>query len=144
MIREAVKEDLQELLELYLYLHEDSIPEDSEHLRNTWNQIINDPNYHIILNVIDGKIISSCVCVIIPNLTRNVRPYAFVENVVTHEEYRGRGYAGECLDYAKRIALDNNCYKMMLLTGSKKPETWHFYEKAGYNRNDKTAFYQKL
>lgn len=144
MIREAVKEDLKELLELYLYLHEESIPEDSEHLRNTWNQIINDPNHHIILNVIDGKIISSCVCVIIPNLTRNVRPYAFVENVVTHEEYRGRGYAGECLDYAKRIALDNNCYKMMLLTGSKKPETWHFYEKAGYNRNDKTAFYQKL
>lgn len=144
MIREAVKEDLKELLELYLYLHEDSIPEDSEHLRNTWNQIINDPNHHIILNVINGKIISSCVCVIIPNLTRNVRPYAFVENVVTHEAYRGKGYAGECLDYAKRIALDNNCYKMMLLTGSKKPETWHFYEKAGYNRNDKTAFYQKL
>lgn len=144
MIREAVKEDLKELLELYLYLHEDSIPEDSEHLRNTWNQIINDPNHHIILNVINGKIISSCVCVIIPNLTRNVRPYAFIENVVTHEEYRGRGYAGECLDYAKRIALDNNCYKMMLLTGSKRPETWHFYEKAGYNRNDKTAFYQKL
>ena len=144
MIREAVKEDLKELLELYLYLHEDSIPEDSEHLRNTWNQIINDPNHHIILNVIDGKIISSCVCVIIPNLTRNVRPYAFVENVVTHEAYHGKGYAGECLDYAKRIALDNNCYKMMLLTGSKKPETWHFYEKAGYNRNDKTAFYQKL
>lgn len=144
MIREAVKEDLKELLELYLHLHEDSIPEDSEHLRNTWNQIINDSNHHIILNVIDGKIISSCVCVIIPNLTRNVRPYAFVENVVTHEAYRGKGYAGECLDYAKRIALDNNCYKMMLLTGSKKPETWRFYEKAGYNRNDKTAFYQKL
>ena len=100
--------------------------------------------YTVLHNVIDGKIISSCVCVIIPNLTRNVRPYAFVENVVTHEAYRGKGYAGECLDYAKRIALDNNCYKMMLLTGSKKPETWRFYEKAGYNRNDKTAFYQKL
>lgn len=144
MIREAVKEDLKELLELYLYLHEDSIPEDSEHLRNTWNQIINDPNHHIILNVIDGKIISSCVCVIIPNLTRNVRPYAFVENVVTHEAYRGKGYAGECLDYAKRIALDNNCYKMMLLTGSKRPETLNFYKNAGYNSNDKTAFIQWL
>ena len=144
MIREAVKEDLKELLELYLHLHEDSIPEDSEHLRNTWNQIINDPNHHIILNVIDGKIISSCVCVIIPNLTRNVRPYAFVENVVTHEAYRGKGYAGECLDYAKRIALDNNCYKMMLLTGSKRESTLKFYENAGYNSNDKTAFIQWL
>ena len=32
--------------------------------------------------------------------------------------------------------------KMMLLTGSKKPETLHFYEKAGYNSSDKTAFIQ--
>lgn len=144
MIREAAAEELNEILELYLYLHEDSIPEDSAHLRDTWAKIMNDPDHHLIVNVVDGRIVSSCVCVIIPNLTRNVRPYAFVENVVTHEAYRGRGYAGECLDYAKKIAMDNNCYKIMLLTGSKKPETWHFYEKAGYNRNDKTAFYQKL
>ena len=144
MIREAEPEDLKELLELYLFLHEESIPEDNDHLRDTWAQIMGDPNHHIILNVVDGKIVSSCVCVIIPNLTRNVRPYAFIENVVTHEDYRGRGLAGECLDYAKKIAIENNCYKMMLLTGSKKPSTWHFYEKAGYNKNDKTAFYQKL
>ena len=144
MIREAAMEDMQEVLELYLHLHENSIPEDSDHLRDTWAQIINDPNHHLILNVIDGKIVSSCVCVIIPNLTRGVRPYAFVENVVTHEAYRCKGYAGECLDNAKKIAIDNNCYKMMLLTGSKRASTGNFYEKAGYNRNDKTAFYQKL
>ena len=144
MIREAESGDLKELLELYLYLHEDSIPEDNDHLRNTWTQIMSDPNHHIILNVIDGKIVSSCVCVIIPNLTRGVRPYAFVENVVTHKDYRKRGLASECLDYAKHIAIKENCYKMMLLTGSKRPETLHFYESAGYNMNDKTAFYQKL
>ena len=144
MIREAVKEDLKEVLELYLHLHENSIPEDNDHLHDTWDQIINDPNHHLLLNEIDGKIVSSCVCVIIPNLTRGVRPYAFVENVVTHKDYRGNGYASECLAYAKKIAEENNCYKMMLLTGSKNPKTHHFYEQAGYNSNDKTAFYQKL
>lgn len=144
MVREAKREDLRALLELYLYLHEDSIPEFDVHLESTWDQIMEDGNHHLIVNEIDGKIISSCVCVIIPNLTRNVRPYAFVENVVTHEDYRGKGYAGECLDYAKKIAEKENCYKMMLLTGSKKPETLHFYEKAGYNSSDKTAFIQWL
>ena len=142
MVREARIEDLNALLELYLFLHEDSIPETDEHLTNVWDMIIEDPNHHLLVNEIDGKIISSCVCVIIPNLTRNVRPYAFVENVVTHGDYRGKGYATECLDYAKKIAEKENCYKMMLLTGSKKQETLRFYENAGYNSSDKTAFIQ--
>ena len=142
MVREAEKTDLNAILELYLFLHEDSIPEHDEHLRETWMQIIRDKNHHLIVNEIDGKIISSCVCVIIPNLTRNVRPYAFIENVVTHAYYRGKGYATECLNFAKQIAEQENCYKMMLLTGSKKPETLRFYEKAGYNSGDKTAFIQ--
>ena len=144
MVREAVQSDLDALLELYLYLHEDSIPEKGEHLKETWMKIIQDPNHHLIVNEVGGRIVSSCACVIIPNLTRNVRPYAFVENVVTHEEYRGNGYASECLDYARQIAEKENCYKMMLLTGSKKLETLRFYEKAGYNSSDKTAFIQWL
>ena len=144
MVREARIEDLDELLRLYLFLHEDSIPESNEHLEKTWNQIIEDPNHHLIVNEIDGKIVSSCVCVIIPNLTRNVRPYAFVENVVTHADYRGRGLARECLNYAKEISEKENCYKMMLLTGSKKSETLRFYENSGYNSGDKTAFVQWL
>ena len=144
MVREANKDDLEAVLELYLFLHDDSIPEHDDHLAKTWDQIMNDPNHHIIVNEVDGKIVSSCVCVIIPNLTRNVRPYAFVENVVTHADYRCRGLAGECLAYAKQIAEKENCYKMMLLTGSKRESTLRFYQNAGYNSNDKTAFIQWL
>ena len=144
MIREAVQSDLDAILELYLFLHEDRVPEKDEHLRETWMQIMQDPNHHLIVNVVDDKIVSSCVCVIIPNLTRNVRPYVFIENVVTHEDYRGKGYAEECLEYARQIAEKENCYKMMLLTGSKKQETLRFYEKNGYNSSDKTAFIQWL
>ena len=44
MIREANKNDLDEILQLYLYLHEKSIPEDSQHLRSTWDNIMNDAN----------------------------------------------------------------------------------------------------
>ena len=104
MVREAVTEDLEELLQLYLYLHEQTVPALSEYLLSTWNRILEDENHHLIVKIVDGRIVSSCVCVIIPNLTRNVRPYAFVENVVTHGDYRGKGYATEaasaCLDYA--------------------------------------------
>ena len=144
MVREAVKEDLDELLNLYLFLHEKNIPENSEHLENTWKTIIEDINHHIVVKEINGKIVSSCVCVIIPNLTRNIRPYALIENVVTNEKYRGKGYATECLNYAKEIAIKNNCYKMMLLTGTKSENTLAFYKNAGYNSDDKIAFIQWL
>ncbi len=143
-VREAKEGDLQEILNLYLYLHETSIPEETEHLKSTWQQILEDKNHHLIVYEQEGRIVSSCVCVIIPNLTRGVRPYAFVENVVTHGDHRGKGYASRCLDYARQIARENNCYKMMLLTGSKKENTLRFYENAGYNSSDKTAFIQWL
>lgn len=144
MVRETVKEDLDELLNLYLFLHEKNIPENSEYLENTWKTIIEDINHHIVVKEINGKIVSSCVCVIVPNLTRNIRPYALIENVVTNDEYRGKGYATECLNYAKKIAIKNNCYKMMLLTGTKNENTLAFYKSAGYNSDDKIAFIQWL
>ena len=144
MVREIDRNELSELLELYLHLHEKTMPDMTEFLSNTWDTIIQDKNHHIIVNEVNDRIVSSCVCVIIPNLTRNIRPYAFIENVVTHKDYRGKGYATQCLNYAKEIAVKENCYKMMLLTGSREEKTLNFYGNAGYNSSDKTAFIQWL
>ena len=144
MVREAQKSELGELLELYLDLHENSVPPIDERALSVWQKIMDDENHHIIVNIQGGRIVSSCVCVIIPNLTRGIRPYAFIENVVTRENHRGRGFATECLDFAREIAKRENCYKMMLLTGSKSESTLEFYKRAGYNCTDKTAFIQWL
>ena len=144
MVREIREDELDELLALYLHLHETAVPEMTEHLARTWKTVLDDPNHHIIVREAGGKIVSSCVCIIIPNLTRGVRPYAFVENVVTHKDHRGRGYASACLAYAKALAVRENCYKIMLLTGAKDEETLGFYTRAGFNSTDKSAFIQWL
>ena len=144
MIREAVFSDLQGLLELYLHLHETAVPEDSEALRAAWSRILADDYHHIIVDEADGQLVASCVCVVIPNLTRNARPYAFIENVVTHADYRRQGHARACLDYARDIARQANCYKLMLMTGSKSADTLSFYRTCGFNDVDKTAFVQWL
>ncbi len=140
MIREINYNDFDGLLTLYMQLHDNPFPQKSDDVMKVWNSIVDDKNYHIVVAEEDGKIISSCTCIIIPNLTHNQRPYAFVENVITDKNHRGKGYATKCLDYAKNIAQQANCYKMMLLTGSKLDSTLNFYENAGYNKNDKTAF----
>lgn len=127
-----------------MQLHDNPMPEESPELLEKWNRVLDDKDHHIIVAEEDGRIVSSCVCVIIPNLTHEQRPYAFVENVITDEAYRGKGLATQCLEYAKDIAVKENCYKMMLLTGSKNPKTLDFYRNAGYNSEDKTAFIQWL
>ncbi len=144
MIREITSADRDALLKLYTYLHGNPIPEASEELVSLWERIMSDKGHHIIVAEEDGRIVSSCVCVIIPNLTHGQQSYALVENVVTHPAYRLRGLATACLDYAKELAQRENCYKLMLLTGSKKESTLRFYERAGYNSKDKTAFIQWL
>ncbi len=144
MIREAIDSDFDDLLKLYMQLHDNPFPEKDGRVTAVWNQIMSDRNHHIIVAEENGRLVSSCVCVIIPNLTRGQRPYAFIENVITDQDFRGKGLATACLQFAKEIAKRENCYKMMLLTGSKQESTLRFYEQAGYNRNDKTAFIQWL
>ncbi len=142
MIREITENDFDGLMQLYTHLHENTIPFKTKEVMAVWNHIISDRNHHIIVAEVDGKLVSSCVCVIIPNLTHQQRPYAIVENVVTHPNYRKQGLATACLNFAKELAQKENCYKLMLLTGSKEESTLHFYRCAGYNSEDKTAFIQ--
>ena len=144
MIREITSADFDKLMRLYTQLHGNPLPEKTPEVLTLWNNILADKNHHIVVAEEDGQIVSSCVCVIVPNLTHAQRPYALIENVVTDEKHRKKGLATACLDYARALAEKENCYKMMLLTGSKEEATLNFYRKAGYNSTDKTAFIQWL
>jgi len=143
-VREIEYSELLQLLSIYTHLHDNKMPIIDDEIETMWRRIMDDPNHHIIVGIENDIIISSCVLMIIPNLTQNQRPYALIENVITHPEYRNKGYATQILDYAKNLATDNRCYKIMLMTGSKEGTVLNFYERAGYNRNDKTAFIQWL
>lgn len=142
MIREINHGDLQGLLELYTQLHDNPIPNQDDTLKAIWEQITADKNHYIIVAEEDGRIVSSCVVVIILNLTHAQQPYALVENVVTDATYRQRGLASACLERAKDIAVAAGCYKIMLMTGSKLASTLAFYERNGYNASDKTGLIQ--
>ncbi|AJD41981.1 GCN5-related N-acetyltransferase protein [Rhizobium gallicum bv. gallicum R602sp] len=70
--------------------------------------------------------VASATLIITPNLTRNGASYALVENVVTHADHRRKGYAGALIRHACATAWAKNCYKVMLLAGSKNPATLRF------------------
>ena len=96
--------------------------------------------YHILLGFVEDRLVASCTALVIDNLTHEQRPYMLIENVVTHPDFRRRGYGSQLLQSAIQLAGGQNCYKVMLLTGSKLPSTLDFYRRAGFNDRDKTAF----
>ncbi len=73
-----------------------------------------------------------------------MRPYALIENVVTHSAYRKKGYASALMARADAMAREQDCYKIMLMTGSKSENIFQFYERCGFNKKDKTAFIKWL
>ena len=141
-VRLVRKDELVKLLELYIHLHEAGdapLPPDDQ-LARLWNEIMDNPMLHYLVGEADGKLVSSCTLAIIPNLTRGARPYGLIENVVTHRDYRKRGFGTRTLQHALQIAWDCDCYKVMLLTGSKQESRLRFYEGAGFKRGVKTGF----
>jgi GNAT superfamily N-acetyltransferase len=87
----------------------------------------------------DQEPVATATLLVIPNLTRATRPYAFIENVVPLETRRGRGYGRAVVRHAIETAFAANCYKVMLLTGRQRPEVHAFYESCGFIQN-KTGF----
>lgn len=144
IIRKINVYDFANLSELYTNLNGNSPFRFDLDSCKIWSRILADENYNIIVAEKNKEIISSCTIIIVPNLTHDMRPYALIENVVTAENHRNKGYATACLNFANEIALKNNCYKIMLMTGSKSENVDNFYRKAGYNSSDKTAYIKWL
>jgi len=146
-IREAVLSDVNGLYDLYMN-HLTKSPSKEPQDMSKWTELLrelaDDPYYHILIGETDEKPVSSVTVIIIRNLTHNLRPYALIENVVTHENFRNKGYASLLINKACEIAGNYGCYKIMLMTGSKKDSTLKFYENCGFNRNDKTGFIKWL
>jgi len=143
-IRMVNKNDLPALQELYLDLHDTEIMPITSEAMQLWEKILEDPNYHILIGEEMGKIVSSVTLVIIKNLTRQMRPYALIENIVTAPAYRNKGYGRLLLNKAVEMAKEYNCYRIMFISGSKNESTMNFYLNSGFTNTEKSAYVMKL
>jgi GNAT superfamily N-acetyltransferase len=140
-VRKVREDELDQLLGLYRYLNSgDPDISGREETTNLWRSILNDKAQFLIVAEADGRLVASCTLVIVNNLTRGGSPYALIENVVTHEDYRKRGFGRAVLEKALETAKKHGCYKVMLMTGRKDEGILQFYEKVGFRRDIKTGF----
>jgi len=137
-IRHATETDLPQYLALLRHLQPGDPPLDPDKARAAFARMLaGDQN--IVFLVVSGDILAaSCTLTIIPNLTRNARPYAVIENVVTDPRFRRQGLGHAVLRAAQQAAWDADCYKIMLATG--RPGLVPFYQAAGFVVGGKSFF----
>lgn len=146
-IRKAKATDAEDLKVLYFdYLT--AYPPKEEQDMKVWANLLDkfekDENMYLLVLEEDEKVVSSVQMAIIESLTHNIRPFAVIENVVTHIDYRNKGFASVLLNYASEIAKKHRCYKVFLETGSNKESTLNFYRKNGFEIDKKHSCLKRL
>ncbi len=140
-IRPLRSDDLPSLLALYAHLHTADAPPPCDAVaRQTWQEMLANPRGRCLGGLEGDALVASCTITAIPNLTRACRPYALIENVVTHAAHRRQGWGRRLLQAALDFAWAQGCYKVMLLTGRSDDTVFRFYEGAGFSRHGKQAF----
>lgn len=140
-VRQLGEDDLDNLLNLYPHLHPHDAPLPARpEVERVWRAALMLPG-SLYFGTFDGPLlVAACVVIVIPNLTRGCRPYAIIENVVTHGNYRRQGLGRAVMKAAMDHAWSQGCYKILLLTGRKDERVWRFYESLGFDREGKTGF----
>lgn len=140
IIRAATRGDLAGLLELYRYLHPDDPQLDPAAAEPAWSALLTSGLTTVFVAELVERLLSSCTLAIVPNLSRGAKPYAVIENVVTHPDHRRTGLGRAVLQAALDIAWQADCYKVVLATGSRQVATLRFYDGVGFVRGGKTYF----
>jgi glucosamine-phosphate N-acetyltransferase len=76
-------------------------------------------------------IVCSGTIMIEPKIIHGGRPAGHIEDIVVLEKWRNKGIAKELLDQLKTIAIENNCYKIILDCND---QLVPFYEKSGFSK----------
>lgn len=94
-MRTTIENDLDGVLGLTAHLsHDDPVLSEATS-RDIFSRILASSSFTIaVAEKNEGKkntLVGTCYLNVIPNLTRRASPYALIENVVTHPDYRHQG-----------------------------------------------------
>jgi GNAT superfamily N-acetyltransferase len=139
-VRRLAFDDLDALLALYDDIGLLDPKNDRKSLEQTWTRILASDLVFYLGVFVEGALASTCHAVIVPNLSRGVRPYAIIENVGTLATQRRRGLGSLALRAIIAQCWEAGCYKIMLASGVQRSGAHAFYEALGFDGHAKQSF----
>lgn len=131
-IRPATEGDLSALLGLFAELHPDDPPAAGAAALDIWREIAAQAGRTILLAELDGAVVGTIDCAVLPNVARGGRPFMLIENVVVAERRRRSGVGSALLDAAVDLGRRAGCYKVQLMSATAREGAHAFYEARGF------------
>jgi len=136
VIREALEEDLPQVLALYAQPglddgHTLTVEQATLHYRR-FKQY---PNYRLFVAELNGAIVGTFALLIMDNLAHVGTPSGVVEDVVVTAHLRGKGIGRRMMETALAICREGGCYKMALSSNLKREAAHAFYESLDFEKH---------
>jgi GNAT superfamily N-acetyltransferase len=134
-VRRAVSGDLDALREVLAFLHDGPPWSDDEGIRarEALERIVNDPRRALLLALVAGAPAGTIDVNVCTNLTRHVRPFAIIENVVVVPAARRQGVGRRLMAEALDFAQAQGCYKAQLVSANQRDAAHHLYAALGFD-----------
>jgi predicted N-acetyltransferase YhbS len=137
-IRLAEERDVPRIVELYreLTISDSAV----EHTRNpssadyqlVFAEIRSDPRQKLFVAEVQGEVAGTIVLVVVPNLSHNGTPWAFLENLIVTEKHRGQGLGRILLEHAVGLARNSGCHMVELCSDLRRKEAHRLYKSMGF------------
>jgi ribosomal protein S18 acetylase RimI-like enzyme len=141
-IKRMVKEDIPALALLYKqFWNEDS---STELMEKKFIELQENPNY-IFLSAWDGNhLIGSVLGIICEELYGECKPFMLIEDLIVDHKYRRKGAGKSLMSEIENIAIENDCYQILLITHNDRTDAIAFYKSLGFNPDTHKGFKKSL
>jgi GNAT superfamily N-acetyltransferase len=130
--RLAQDADFASLLELYRVAEVSASAEPMERAQQIWLEMLAHDGVTVFVSAMDAQIVATCTLITAPNLLRSGQRHGFLENVVTHPEFQGKGHGRAVIHAALAAAWSKDCHHVLLQSGRKDPRVHRFYRQCGF------------
>lgn len=132
--------DLPPLLELFAASEVSPVIQPLERAESVWRETLERQGVYVFVSDEGERIVATCMLVTAPNLLRQGRRHAFLENVVTHPDFRSLGHGSAVVRAALAQAWADDCHHVLMQSGRADPRVHRFYEHLGFIPGRRTAY----
>ncbi|MFB9324570.1 GNAT family N-acetyltransferase [Paenibacillus aurantiacus] len=103
-----------------------------------------DPANYILVYEERGALLGTVTLNICRQALHGFRPYGIVENIIVHEDHRGKNIGQQLLQYVEDYCRSIDCHRIMLLSSSARQRAHQFFEREGYSGTVSKGFKKYL